>query len=68
MSESHRNALLWAFDRLSIDGGMTVKEQKRTMLEIGNVLRGRPSVAANYRPNDWDDSALLSPPTDSGGG
>ena len=28
--ERYRNALLWAFDRLSIDGGMTGKEQKHT--------------------------------------
>lgn len=61
MSETaYRNALMWAFDRLSIDGGMTVREQRRTMNEIGNVLRGRPSPAATYVPNDWDDSATLT--------
>lgn len=62
-----QNALMWAFDRLSIDGGMNVKEQHRTMREIGNVLRGRPSLAATYRPNDWDDSArLLDPDAEHG--
>lgn len=56
---AYRNALMWAFDRLSIDGGMTRTEQLRTMREIGNVLIGRPSPAAIYQPNDWDDSAKL---------
>ena len=60
MTESYRNALLWAFDRLSIDGGMSVREQRHTMREIGNVLRGRPSPAATYKPNDWDSSADLT--------
>lgn len=64
---AYRNALLWAFDRLSIDGGMTIEEQRRTMREIGNVLRGIPSPAATYKPNDWDDSASLNP-TPPGGG
>lgn len=54
-----RAALLWAFDRLSIDD-MTKREQQRTMLEIGNVLTGKPSPASSYVPNDWDDSAKLT--------
>lgn len=58
---AYRCALLWAFDRLSVDGGMTLLEQRRTMQEIGNVLRGRSSPAATYQPNEWDDSAALSP-------
>jgi hypothetical protein len=58
--DSYRNALLWAFDRLSVTGGMNAAEQRRTMKEIGNVLTGRPSPAATYRPNDWDESAALS--------
>lgn len=56
---SYRNALLWAFDRLSVTGGMDAAAQRRTMQEIGNVLRGRRSPAATYQPNDWDDSAAL---------
>lgn len=57
---AYRNALLWAFDRLSVTGGMNADEQRRTMKEIGNVLSGRSSPAATYRPNDWDESAALS--------
>lgn len=55
----YRNALMWAFDRLGVDGGMTEKEQLRTMREIGNVLCGRRSPASAYEPNDWDSSAKL---------
>lgn len=69
--EAACSALLWAFDRLSVTGGMNPAEQRRTMKEIGNVLTGRPSPAATYRPNDWDDSAKLSTvsrPQHSGGG
>lgn len=54
-----RNALMWAFDRLSITGGMNAAEQRYTMQQIGNVLTKRPSPAATYQPNDWDDSAKL---------
>lgn len=60
--ESYRNALLWAFDRLSVTGGMNAAEQRRTMREIGNVLTGKASPAASYQPNDWDDSAKLPHP------
>jgi hypothetical protein len=60
--ETYRNALLWAFDRLSVTGGMNPDEQRRTMKEIGNVLTGRPSPAATYQPNDWDDSVKLMAP------
>lgn len=56
---AYRNTLLWAFDRLSVTGGMTAKEQRYTMEQIGKVLTGRPSPAANYTPNDWDGSAQL---------
>lgn len=55
----YRNALLWTFDRLSIDGGMTASEQRSTMREIGNVLCNLPSPAARYKPNKWDDSAAV---------
>jgi hypothetical protein len=60
LETEYRNALLWAFDRLSVTGGMNAPEQRRTMKEIGNVLSGRSSPAATYRPNDWDESAALS--------
>jgi hypothetical protein len=56
---AYRNALMWVFDRLSIDGGMSPREQIHTMREIGKVLCGRPSPAATYKPNDWDSSAAL---------
>jgi hypothetical protein len=59
MNDAYRNALMWAFDRLGVDGGMSEKEQLHTMREIGKVLTGRPSPAANYKPNDWDSSAGL---------
>jgi hypothetical protein len=55
----YRNALCWAFDRLSLDGGETLKEQKYTMNEIGKVLRGLPSAASNYEPRSWVPSAQL---------
>lgn len=60
LEAEYRNALLWAFDRLSVTGGMNAAEQRRTMKEIGNVLSGRSSLAATYQPNDWDESAALS--------
>lgn len=59
MSDQYRNALMWAFDRLGVDGGMSAREQLHTMREIGKVLCGRPSPAARYKPNDWDSSAKL---------
>lgn len=55
----YRNALMWAFDRLGVDGGMSPREQLHTMREIGKVLCGRRSPAATYKPNDWDSSAKL---------
>jgi hypothetical protein len=57
---AYRNALMWAFDRLGVDGGMTAKEQLHTMREIGKVLCGRASPAATYKPNDWDSSAAIA--------
>jgi hypothetical protein len=53
------NALKWTYDRLSLDDGMNVKQQHETFTQIGNVLEGLPSVAADYVPNEWDDSAKL---------
>lgn len=52
----YRNALMWVFDRLSVDGGMTAQEQRFTMKQIGRVLNGLPSDAALYEPNEWDES------------
>lgn len=57
----YRNALLWAFDRLSVDR-MTPSEIRRTMIEVGKVLQGKPSPAARYMPNQWDDSQTLATP------
>jgi hypothetical protein len=65
--DSYRNALLWAFDRLSVTGGLDVDTQRRTMREIGNVLTGRTSPAATYQPNDDDDSVKLTSAIRSGG-
>lgn len=59
----YRNALLWAFDRLSIDGGMTEREQATTMREIGNVLTGKPSAAGEYVPVEWAGSAKFKTAT-----
>jgi hypothetical protein len=46
-ADTYRAALQWAFERLSIDGGMTAKEQQMTYREIGNVLLGRPTPEIN---------------------
>lgn len=56
---AYRNALLWAFDRLSTSG-LTAAEIRRTADGIGKVLTGKPTPAATYTPNDWDDSAVLT--------
>lgn len=53
-----RHALLWAFDRLTTDN-LTAKEIKKTADEIGNVLRGRASVAATYIPMEWTDAGKI---------
>lgn len=60
-ADRYRNALMWVFDRMTVDGGMTAREQLRTAKEIGRVLSDLPSEAATYQPNDWDDSAKLTP-------
>ena len=66
--ERLRKALMWAFDRADIDGGMTAAECKNTAEEIGKVLAGKQSVAARYVPNEWDASAKLSDSGRSDGG
>jgi hypothetical protein len=50
---------MWVFDRLSIDGGMTLGEQKDTHKQVGRALLGQPSVASSYSPDDWADSVSL---------
>lgn len=57
-AEKYRNALMWAYDRLTADNP-TPKEIRATYHEIGNVLMGRMSRASAYVPNEWDDSAKL---------
>ena len=54
----YRNALLWAVDYFNV-GGMTDKERMTGIKELGKVLLGHSTWAANYVPNDWDDSANL---------
>lgn len=56
-TKEHR-ALLWAFDRLSANCN-DEKTNKRTAEEIGKVLLGRPSPAATYAPDEFQDSAKL---------
>jgi hypothetical protein len=36
-----RDAVLWTYQRLSVDGGMSAQEQATTRRELGNVLFGR---------------------------
>jgi hypothetical protein len=55
----YRSALLWVFSRLGVDR-ITPAEVRRTMLEVGKVLQGKPSPAARYEPNEWDESAALA--------
>ena len=58
--DNYRNALMWVFDRLSVDDGLTPQQQRKTLVEIGNVLQQRPSVASDYMPDEWTDSAKLT--------
>lgn len=62
--EPYRNALLWAFERLSGTGGMNADEQRRTMREIGKVLSGQPSTASKFKL----EAIATSPATDGGSG
>lgn len=55
---AYRNALMWAFDRLSIDH-MTEAMRRRTAAEIGKVLCGKSSPAAIYEPAEWSDSTIF---------
>ncbi len=45
-----RRALMWVYDRLSVDG-LTAKEIAKTHREIGNVILGRKSPASDYDPD-----------------
>ena len=54
---------LWELDSLDHDSvveGYTAAEIRRTAEGIGKVLTGKPTPAATYTPNDWDDSAVLT--------
>jgi len=55
----YRSALLWVFDRLTIDGGMMTREQRYTFEQIGNVLMGKPSPADSYQPKEWAASTKI---------
>lgn len=55
----YRNALLWAVDYFSTSR-LTEKERMTGVKELGSVLTGRPSRAADYAPNEWDDSAKFA--------
>jgi hypothetical protein len=57
----YRNALMWAYDRITVDNP-TKKEMSATLIEIGKVLSEQPSVATDYAPNKWDQSATQAPP------
>jgi hypothetical protein len=68
--EPVRRCLLWAYDLLSVDGGMTEKEQEVAFEEIGKVLRGDPARSDAWTPNEWDDSFKFwraSPSPNDGG-
>src|SRR5262245_38516514 len=49
-------ALCWIYDRITVDDGMTPKEQRETIRQIKNVIVGNPSPASKYVPNEWDAS------------
>lgn len=61
-AERMRNALLWSLDRLTVDGGMTAKEQKDMADQIGRVLRGLPSRAATPRRTRRPNAAIHKSP------
>jgi hypothetical protein len=48
--EQLRNAVAWAVDRLSTDGGMTVEQQNTTWVQLLKALRGQPCIATAYVP------------------
>ncbi len=56
---AYRNALMWAFERLSTDG-VTANEIRRTAEELGNVLRGNSSPASAYGPEVWEERNILT--------
>jgi len=58
MEDGYRNALMWALDYFGASN-LTEKERLHGVQEIGKVLTGRPSRAASYVPNEWDESAKL---------
>ena len=55
----YRNALLWAVDYFSASR-LTEKERAEGVKQLGNILLGRPSLAADYSPNEWDRSSSMN--------
>lgn len=56
-------ALMWVYDRITVDSGMTKNETDRTAAEIRKALRGEKSDATAYKPELWHQSparALLA--------
>lgn len=58
----YRNALLWAVDYFGSDG-ISRRERNYGVEMLAGVIRGENNHAANYIPNDWDDSAKLTTPS-----
>lgn len=56
----YRNAILWAVDYFGTSR-LTERERTEGVKQLGKVLLGQPSRAADYAPNEWDDSSALSP-------
>jgi hypothetical protein len=55
-----RAAIIWARDRIDVDGGMTAAETARTVAELMNVLLGLPSPATDFRPEPWQSPTLTA--------
>jgi hypothetical protein len=51
-------AIVWARDRIDVDGGMTEAEAARTATELLNVLRGEPSPASSFSPEPWQSPTM----------
>jgi hypothetical protein len=74
-----KRAIIWARDRVDVEGGMTAPETWRTSEELLNVLRGMNSEASSYTPEGWQSPTLrdleqnkpetrISGQSDGGGG
>jgi len=53
-----RAAIAWTLDRLTVDG-LTLGDVKLTVSELRKVLSSQPSIALQYKPNEWSESAQL---------